>query len=69
MQVSNINILFRHRDVTILLVDISYAMRDSSPPRCVALLPQDEKVDPETLQQISPPGFFIISLPFADDIR
>ncbi|CAK8674751.1 unnamed protein product [Clavelina lepadiformis] len=47
----------------------SYTARPNSPPRCVALLPQDEEINPETSEQITPPGFYVIFLPFADDIR
>ena len=47
----------------------SFAARDTSPPRYVALLPRDEETDAESSEQISPPGFYVIFLPFADDIR
>lgn len=42
--------------------------RRNSPPRFVALLAQDEELDDQSIQ-ISPPGFHVIFLPFADDIR
>ncbi|CAO3596197.1 unnamed protein product [Absidia cylindrospora] len=37
-------------------------------PRTVALLPQAERFDDDGVQ-VAPPGFHLISLPFADDIR
>eukprot|EP00741_Cyanophora_paradoxa_P000203 tig00000402_g197.t1 len=43
--------------------------RFSKYPRLVALLPQQVKEDEETGCQVHPPGFHIIYLPFADDIR
>ena len=42
--------------------------RDNAPPRMAALLPQAESVDEEGIQ-INPPGFHVIPLPYADDIR
>ncbi|XP_072229511.1 X-ray repair cross-complementing protein 6 [Leuresthes tenuis] len=42
--------------------------RRNYPPRFVALVPQKEEVDEEKVQ-ITPPGFNVISLPYADDIR
>jgi len=42
--------------------------RGNTKPRLVALLPQMEETD-ESGYQSSPPGFHIIYLPFADDIR
>ncbi|XP_039991333.1 X-ray repair cross-complementing protein 6 isoform X2 [Xiphias gladius] len=42
--------------------------RRNYPPRFVALVPQREEVD-EGKVQITPPGFNIIFLPYADDIR
>ncbi|KAM9426701.1 X-ray repair cross-complementing protein 6 [Pholidichthys leucotaenia] len=42
--------------------------RRNYPPRFVALVPQNEEVD-EAKVQITPPGFNVIYLPFADDIR
>ncbi|KAF1374173.1 hypothetical protein PFLUV_G00246800 [Perca fluviatilis] len=42
--------------------------RRNYPPRFVALVPQKEEVD-EGKAQITPPGFNVIHLPFADDIR
>ncbi|KAL4225555.1 X-ray repair cross-complementing protein 6 [Mactra antiquata] len=45
-----------------------YIPGKSSPPRFVVLLPQEEELD-EHKVQIRPPGFHVIFLPFADDIR
>ncbi|XP_034050659.1 X-ray repair cross-complementing protein 6 [Thalassophryne amazonica] len=45
-----------------------YTPRRNYPPRFVALVPQREEVD-EAKVQIIPPGFNVISLPYADDIR
>ncbi|XP_052229441.1 X-ray repair cross-complementing protein 5-like isoform X2 [Dreissena polymorpha] len=45
-----------------------YIPGKSSPPRFVALLPQDEELD-EHKVQIRPPGFHVIFLPYADDFR
>ncbi|EGD75913.1 hypothetical protein PTSG_00622 [Salpingoeca rosetta] len=42
--------------------------RANSPPEFVALLPQEERVD-EDGNQVVPPGFHIITLPFAEDMR
>eukprot|EP00064_Thunnus_orientalis_P010060 superscaffoldBa00001331_g10086 len=42
--------------------------RRNYPPRFVALVPQKEQVD-EGKVQITPPGFNVISLPYADDLR
>ncbi|KAL6072069.1 X-ray repair cross-complementing protein 6 [Balamuthia mandrillaris] len=42
--------------------------RDGAPPRFVALLPQQETFDEDGIQ-INPPGFHLIPLPYADDIR
>ncbi|KAI8341022.1 SPOC like C-terminal domain-containing protein [Chlamydoabsidia padenii] len=42
--------------------------RSNTLPRVVALLPQAEKCDSDGIQ-IAPPGFNVIHLPFADDIR
>ncbi|KAK9530696.1 hypothetical protein VZT92_012184 [Zoarces viviparus] len=42
--------------------------RRNYPPRFVALVPQKEEVD-EGKVQISPPGFNVIYLPYADDVR
>jgi len=38
-------------------------------PRYVALMPQEEEVDDEDGTQINPPGFHVIPIPFADDLR
>ncbi|XP_069823384.1 X-ray repair cross-complementing protein 6-like isoform X1 [Dendropsophus ebraccatus] len=40
----------------------------NSPPRFVALVPQEEKLDDENVQ-VKPPGFNLTSLPYANDIR
>lgn len=42
--------------------------RRNYPPRFVALVPQKEEVD-EGKAQIIPPGFNVIHLPYADDLR
>ncbi|KAM8836353.1 X-ray repair cross-complementing protein 6 isoform 2-T2 [Spinachia spinachia] len=42
--------------------------RRNFPPRFAALVPQKEEVD-EGKVQISPPGFHVIYLPYADDVR
>ncbi|XP_008304591.1 X-ray repair cross-complementing protein 6 [Stegastes partitus] len=42
--------------------------RRNYPPRFVALVPQHEEVD-EGNAQIKPPGFNVIYLPYADDLR
>ncbi|XP_073448830.1 X-ray repair cross-complementing protein 6 [Aquarana catesbeiana] len=45
-----------------------YTPRRNTPPRFVALVPQEEKLDEDNIQ-IKPPGFNLIFIPFADDIR
>ncbi|XP_069812798.1 X-ray repair cross-complementing protein 6-like [Dendropsophus ebraccatus] len=45
-----------------------YTPRRNTPPRFVALVPQEEKLDDENVQ-VKPPGFNLIYLPYADDIR
>ncbi|XP_063283482.1 X-ray repair cross-complementing protein 6 [Pelobates fuscus] len=45
-----------------------YIPRRNTPPRFVALIPQEEVLDDNNVQ-IKPPGFSLIFLPFADDIR
>ncbi|XP_042672255.1 X-ray repair cross-complementing protein 6 [Centrocercus urophasianus] len=45
-----------------------YIARRNTPPRFVALVPQEEEVDEQKVQ-IAPPGFHIIFLPYADDKR
>ncbi|XP_056379816.1 X-ray repair cross-complementing protein 6 [Hyla sarda] len=45
-----------------------YTPRRNTPPRFVALVPQEEKLDEENLQ-VKPPGFNLIFMPYADDIR
>ncbi|XP_070552798.1 X-ray repair cross-complementing protein 6-like [Ptychodera flava] len=42
--------------------------RKNSPPRFVALLPQEEELDDHNVQ-LTPAGFHVIFLPFCDDIR
>ncbi|THD21731.1 Acylaminoacyl-peptidase (S09 family) [Fasciola hepatica] len=42
--------------------------RKGIPPRLVALMPQEEKLDEEG-NQLDPPGFQLIHLPYADDFR
>eukprot|EP00833_Pecoramyces_ruminatium_P009181 jgi/Orpsp1_1/1183213/evm.model.c7180000084270.1 len=46
----------------------NFIPRSNSSPRLVALLPQIEERDDNDIQ-IVPPGFNVIPLPFADDIR
>ena len=45
-----------------------FTARARSAPRFVALLPQREELDEDGIQ-ITPPGFHVIYLPFADDLR
>lgn len=45
-----------------------YIPRRNTPPRFVALVPQREELD-QSQTQATPPGFHVIYLPFADDIR
>eukprot|EP01025_Chloroclados_australasicus_P005593 TRINITY_DN11721_c0_g1_i2.p1 TRINITY_DN11721_c0_g1~~TRINITY_DN11721_c0_g1_i2.p1 ORF type:complete len:646 (+),score=98.52 TRINITY_DN11721_c0_g1_i2:146-2083(+) len=45
-----------------------YVRNASSPPKLVALVPQMEVAD-ETGDQVDPPGFQMIYLPFADNIK
>ncbi|KAM3860056.1 X-ray repair cross-complementing protein 6 [Diretmus argenteus] len=45
-----------------------YTERRNQPPRFVALVPQREEADQAQIQ-VTPPGFNVIFLPFADDIR
>ncbi|KAM4623273.1 X-ray repair cross-complementing protein 6 [Polymixia lowei] len=45
-----------------------YIPRRNNPPRFVALVPQKEETDQGKIQ-ITPPGFNVIFLPYADDIR
>jgi len=42
--------------------------RKNTPPKFVALWPQEEELD-EKKVQLTPPGFHVIFLPFADDFR
>ncbi|XP_051524141.1 X-ray repair cross-complementing protein 5-like [Myxocyprinus asiaticus] len=45
-----------------------YIPRRNTPPRFVALVPQREELD-KSQTQATPPGFHVIFLPYADDIR
>uniref|UniRef100_T1J442 ATP-dependent DNA helicase 2 subunit 1 n=1 Tax=Strigamia maritima TaxID=126957 RepID=T1J442_STRMM len=45
-----------------------YIARANSLPRMVAMIPQDEEIDGNNLQR-TPPGFHLLILPFADDLR
>ncbi|EDO49291.1 predicted protein [Nematostella vectensis] len=45
-----------------------YIPRGSAAPSFVALLPQEEEYDDSNVQ-VTPPGFHVIFLPFADDMR
>jgi ATP-dependent DNA helicase 2 subunit 1 len=42
--------------------------RSNAQPRFVALLPQKEEIDRDGTQS-SPPGFYVVLLPYTDDIR
>lgn len=44
-------------------------MRKNAGPVICALLPQEEVIDSEDGSQIMPNGFYLIPLPFADDLR
>lgn len=46
---------------------VKFLPRDNSQVRFCALVPQDEKIDGDGFQ--TPPGFQMVVLPFADDIR
>ncbi|XP_051899380.1 X-ray repair cross-complementing protein 6 [Pristis pectinata] len=45
-----------------------YTPRRNTPPRFVAMVPQEEQLDSQGMQTM-PSGFHLIFLPFADDIR
>ncbi|XP_055993528.1 X-ray repair cross-complementing protein 6 [Sorex fumeus] len=45
-----------------------YTPRQNMPPYFVALMPQEEELDDQKVQ-ITPPGFHLIFLPYADDKR
>nr|XP_033785256.1 X-ray repair cross-complementing protein 6 [Geotrypetes seraphini]XP_033785257.1 X-ray repair cross-complementing protein 6 [Geotrypetes seraphini]XP_033785258.1 X-ray repair cross-complementing protein 6 [Geotrypetes seraphini] len=45
-----------------------YTPRRNIPPRFVALVPQEEKMDSQNVQ-VTSPGFHLMFLPFIDDIR
>jgi hypothetical protein len=48
---------------------VRYIPRKSSIPFLAALLPQAESDDPAGVDQVRPPGFQMVLLPFADEIR
>ncbi|KAM6162461.1 X-ray repair cross-complementing protein 6 [Erethizon dorsatum] len=45
-----------------------YTPRKSTPPYFVALVPQEEELDDQKIQ-VTPPGFQLVFLPYADDKR
>ncbi|KAM8980980.1 X-ray repair cross-complementing protein 6 [Sarcophilus harrisii] len=45
-----------------------YTPRQNSPPYFVALIPQEEELDVQRVQ-VTPPGFQLVFLPYADDKR
>ena len=45
-----------------------YIPGKNSPPRFVVLVPQEEELDDHKVQ-LTPPGFHVMFLPFADDFR
>ncbi|XP_019590042.2 X-ray repair cross-complementing protein 6 isoform X2 [Rhinolophus sinicus] len=45
-----------------------YTPRQNTPPHFVALMPQEEELDDQKFQ-VSPPGFQLVFLPYADDKR
>ncbi|NWI09300.1 XRCC6 protein, partial [Crypturellus soui] len=45
-----------------------YIPRRNTPPRFVALVPQEEELDEQNVQ-VAPPGFHLVFLPYADDKR
>ncbi|KAJ7330030.1 hypothetical protein JRQ81_016204 [Phrynocephalus forsythii] len=45
-----------------------YTLRRNTPPRFVAVVPQEEELDEQNVQ-IAPAGFHLIFLPYADDKR
>ncbi|XP_060045036.1 X-ray repair cross-complementing protein 6 [Erinaceus europaeus] len=45
-----------------------YTPRQNIPPYFVALMPQEEEVDDQKVQ-VTPPGFHLVFLPYADDKR
>ncbi|XP_058424244.1 X-ray repair cross-complementing protein 6 isoform X2 [Diceros bicornis minor] len=45
-----------------------YTPRQNIPPYFVALIPQEEELDDQKIQ-VTPPGFHLVFLPYADDIR
>nr|XP_039255462.1 X-ray repair cross-complementing protein 5-like [Styela clava] len=47
----------------------SLSARSNTAPRCVALLPQQEVIDETTGEQKQSPGFYVIFLPFSEDMR
>ncbi|ESN99570.1 hypothetical protein HELRODRAFT_192857 [Helobdella robusta] len=51
-----------------MVIICRYIPRKNTPPKFVALWPQEEEMD-ENKVQLTPPGFHIIFLPYADDFR
>lgn len=47
----------------------SIAARSNSAPRCIGLLPQREVIDETSGEQTQSPGFYVIFLPFSEDMR
>ncbi len=43
--------------------------RENMAARIVALMPEQERVDASSGQQLAPPGLYALALPFADDVR
>ncbi|KAJ8406675.1 hypothetical protein AAFF_G00295910 [Aldrovandia affinis] len=60
-------LLRRCRERSVFAV-CKYTARRNTPPRFVALVPQAEELDANQMQ-ITPPGFNLLFLPFADDVR
>lgn len=52
-----------------LMALASYVARKNAEPAMVVLLPQAELQDPSGAEQIRPPGFHMIRLPWAEEIR
>ncbi|CAB4011678.1 X-ray repair cross-complementing 6-like, partial [Paramuricea clavata] len=51
-----------------LVIMCRFVPRRAASVRLVALIPQEEELDEQNVQ-VSPPGFHLIFLPFADDLR
>ncbi|CAO3641074.1 unnamed protein product [Mucor hiemalis] len=65
------NLLFTLLDTLIKrnrIAICSFVRRSNAIPKIVALLPQSEKVDGDG-NQVDPPGFQMVILPYADEIR